>query len=202
MNEVVNDYERRAANYDKRWAHYVKQSIAETLRRSKIPHHAAVLDIGCGTGTLLLSLKVSRSDVSLVGVDPSAAMLNVARSKLPDVPLLQGWVERLPVADSAYDVVFSTSNFHFWRSPTAGLSEIRRVLRPNGQLILTDWAADFHTMTTLDRYLQRTDPAHGTTYDSVTVRRILERSGFRVLSLDTYKISWWWGLMTAVATKR
>ena len=93
--------------------------------------HGRVLDVGCGTGRLVGALIERGADAS--GVDPSPAMLAVARRKLPNATFLEGRAERLPFAADSFDrVVFSLVVHLVDRS--AAFAEAHRVLASGGRL--------------------------------------------------------------------
>jgi ubiquinone/menaquinone biosynthesis C-methylase UbiE len=102
-----------------------------------------VVDVGCGTGRLLTQLRLALPGASLVGVDVSAGMIEVARAKpeLHGVRLEVGSSESLPLDDASCDVVVSTISFHHWSDQAAGLRDVARVLRPDGHLLLVDFVA-------------------------------------------------------------
>jgi ubiquinone/menaquinone biosynthesis C-methylase UbiE len=106
----------------------------------------AVLDVGCSTGTLALEVarRVGRAG-RVVGIDPGAALLARARAKaarrhLP-IEFQDGVIEHLPFPDHAFDVVFSTLMIHHLPVPRKrqGLTEVARVLKPGGRLVLADF---------------------------------------------------------------
>jgi ubiquinone/menaquinone biosynthesis C-methylase UbiE len=99
-----------------------------------------VVDVGCGTGRLLERLRAALPAASLVGVDPSAGMISVARAKegLRGVRLEVGSAEALPLEDAGCDVVVSTVSFHHWSDKAGGLRDVARVLRPGGHVLLLD----------------------------------------------------------------
>jgi ubiquinone/menaquinone biosynthesis C-methylase UbiE len=105
-----------------------------------------VLEIGCGTGSLLVRIKGAHPDVTVVGLDPDPKALARARSKArraaAAVGLDQGFGDQLPYPDASFDRVFSSFMFHHLpmaeKEPT--LREVRRVLKPGGRLILLDFA--------------------------------------------------------------
>jgi SAM-dependent methyltransferase len=108
---------------------------AEALAGSTLPR---VLDVGCGSGSLLRAFAPRVS--SAVGVDTSRAMLTEARARCSahaelDFVALDGPV--LPFANASFDVVVSLLSFRYldW-DPM--LSEIRRVLKPGGRLLIVD----------------------------------------------------------------
>jgi ubiquinone/menaquinone biosynthesis C-methylase UbiE len=99
----------------------------------------AVLEIGTGTGALIPRLLECAPGIRLVSIDLAHAMLAQARGRCPDTPLIEADAHRLPFVSgkkSAFDVVVCHNSFpHFADKPRA-LREIRRVLRPGGQLLI------------------------------------------------------------------
>lgn len=104
-----------------------------------------VLDLGCGTGR---NLPLYDTGVQVVGVDPNRDALRRARKRAPGVPLVRARAEALPFRDGAFDVVVSGLVFCSVDHPGEGLAEVRRVLRPGGELRMLEhvrsrspWAA-------------------------------------------------------------
>ncbi len=198
---VVQEYAKFAPDYDARWSFYIRATTEATVAR--LPRSlGAVLDIGCGTGALLLRLTTECPDAPLTGVDASPEMLDIARSRLPPtVELHQSWAEGLPFGDLTFDTVISCNMFHYIRNPEVALREMLRVLRPQGTLIITDWCDDYIVCKICDLYLRLFDPSHFRMYGISTCRRLLQSTQAEAISIETYKISWLWGLMTAIAHK-
>ena len=90
-----------------------------------------ILDLGAGTGkfTALLTALAER----VIAVEPSRAMLDVLRRRLPEVEALDGSAERIPVPDASVEVVTVAQAFH-WFDREAASAEIRRVLTADGVL--------------------------------------------------------------------
>ncbi len=202
-NPVVDEYNRLAPDYDRRWSFYIGATIRETLGRIDLQPENRVLDVGCGTGVLLEALPNTTPGTLLAGVDPSADMLAVARQRLDEtVSLKQGYAEKLPFPDGVFDVVISTNALHYFRNPPGALQEMYRVLAPDGRIAITDWCDDYLTCKSIDFFLRMFNRAHFRTYGQQQCRAFLEQVGFTVTQLDRYKINWFWGLMTAVGRKR
>jgi ubiquinone/menaquinone biosynthesis C-methylase UbiE len=89
------------------------------------------LDLGCGTGRNLPLLPAGTHAVAL---DPSRDALRRARRRAPSVPLLVARAEALPFRDGTFDTVLSGLVFCSVGDPARGLAEVRRVLRPGGEL--------------------------------------------------------------------
>jgi ubiquinone/menaquinone biosynthesis C-methylase UbiE len=90
-----------------------------------------VLDVGAGTGNVVTKSGAAQR----VAVDLSPSMLLELRAKDPSVRLVAGLAEGLPFRDGAFDVVLTYSTLHHLADWTA-LSEMRRVTRPGGTLVL------------------------------------------------------------------
>ncbi|AJD58058.1 class I SAM-dependent methyltransferase [Synechococcus elongatus] len=199
---VQEEYTILASSYDRRWDFYIHATIQETLKRITISSQASVLDLGCGTGSLLQQLAAQYPTVKLSGLDISAAMLAIARQKLPDsVKLQTGEANELPFPEHHFDLVISTSVFHYFQNPEKVLQEITRVLKPQGCLILTDWCRNYLMINLLDRWLHWVDKAHVRAYSIDDLQKILIESNFKLLSIDQYRINWFWGLMTIQAAR-
>ena len=103
----------------------------------------AVMDLGCGPALLLPELARALPGARLIGMDPSASMLSLARRVLSEEPaadyvLLEGRAEDIPLEDGSLDVVVSLKNLHEWENAGKGLSEVARVLVPGGALLIQD----------------------------------------------------------------
>jgi ubiquinone/menaquinone biosynthesis C-methylase UbiE len=115
------------------------------LNLARIAPGEAVLDVGCGTGTLAIAAARRVGDQgTMQGVDPSPELVARARKKARragvDVAFTVARGEQLPVADSSFDVVLSTLVFHHLSHDAlrASVAEIRRVLKPGGRLLAVD----------------------------------------------------------------
>lgn len=110
----------------------------------KVP--ARVIDIGCGTGNLLAALAASHPNASLVGIDPSEALLTKARlrSELARATFKLGGVEALPIETGSADYTVSMLVLQEFSDRALALSEMRRVTRPGGVVAACQW--DFARM--------------------------------------------------------
>ena len=198
IQAVQKEYAQLAAAYDRRWNVYVTATVGQTLNRAALQPGESLLDIGCGTGTLLHQLLPHRG--RMVGVDTSDEMLAIARRKLLEtVALIPAIAEHLPLPEAAFDVVVSTSAFHYFPRPEIALGEMKRVLKSGGRLIITDWCHDYVTCQLCDFFLQRFNSAHSRAYRARECIALLRAAGFKWVTVERYKISWLWGMMTATA---
>jgi len=198
---VRTEYARLARRYDRRWSAYVAGTVRETVRRLPLRPGLRVLDAGCGTGALLEALRARAPDARLVGLDLVPEMLDVARARPLAAPLLAGDVHALPFAAGAFDLVVTTSSFHFWDRPADALAEVARVLRPDGRLVVTDWCHDDLLCRACDVLLRAARRRHRAALGVGACRERLEASGFREVDIERFRVGWLWGLMTAVARR-
>lgn len=117
----------------------------ELRRQADVGPSHAVLDVGCGTGTLAIWIKQACLEISMTGIDADSAMLVQAKEKAErfgvDIAFEQGLSSHLPYADKAFDRVVSSLFFHhLTRAETEKtVAEIFRVLKPGGLLCVADW---------------------------------------------------------------
>ena len=90
-----------------------------------------VLDVATGTGAVALELQRQKR-CTVVGLDQSAQMLEVARQRLPGVELVEGDADHLPFPDRLFDAVTFTYLLRYVDDPGATLRELARVVRPGG----------------------------------------------------------------------
>lgn len=202
QKSILKEYSRLAKVYDKRWSFYVEATTRKTIEKLNLRVTDELLDLGCGTGVLLQELSKTHSAEQLFGLDPVAAMLDIAKGKLSSsIQLQEGWASHIPFKEDKFDLVVSSSMFHYIRDPQTALNEIYRVLRPGGCLIITAWCNDFFTMRIADFFLRNFNKAHFKSYRSKNIKELLQKNKFTVLNIDRYKINCWWGLMTIEAQK-
>lgn len=201
-NFVRREYARLAATYDRRWATYVRRSVAATCARLQMKPGLKLLDVGCGTGVMLHELEQDPRAARLTGVDLSPDMLAIARRRLgAAVEVMEAHAHALPFADESFDAVVSTSAFHFMRHGNEALCEMHRVLVQEGQIVITDWCRDFTSTWVLDRLLRVFTRAHYRTYGGAELAAMLRHAGFGDVTVDRYKVTPLWGLMTVAARK-
>jgi ubiquinone/menaquinone biosynthesis C-methylase UbiE len=110
-----------------------------TLEVASIAAGEAVLDVGCGTGTLALAAKRQvGDDGSVEGIDPSPEMIGRAREKAArhglEIVFEVAGAEELPFSDERFDAVLCTLVFHHISEESRGkaIDEMRRVVNPAG----------------------------------------------------------------------
>ena len=159
-------------------------SRRELLRQAEMRPGHRVLDIGCGTGSLVVLTKASYPDVDVVGVDPDdRALARASRKALRagvKIELDRGFSDALNHPDGTFDRVLSSFMFHhLGRDEKARtLREVRRVLKADGRLHLLDFAgAD---SASRGSRLPRLHSHHRLTdNDEGTLLQLLDNAGFQ-----------------------
>jgi SAM-dependent methyltransferase len=113
---------------------YVLDPVMLPRALARAPRNA--LDVGCGEGRFCRMLK-SR-DIDVVGVDPTPALIAVARTRDPHGVYVKGTAERLPFRDGTFDLVVSYLSLIDIPDVEAAVPEMARVLRPGGTLLIAN----------------------------------------------------------------
>lgn len=157
------------------------------------------LDILCGNcvpGALCIALARSQPRATVVGLDPSAKLLEVCRQNFATFGLANGeWVlsddERLGVPDASVDVVLNRLGFHHIVDARATMEEYRRVLRPHGRVVLLDFTIPDDD-TEADGYINGIYRARDRTHVKISsvkeVSAALGAGGFRVTQTLPYAV--------------
>jgi ubiquinone/menaquinone biosynthesis C-methylase UbiE len=193
-------YDELAPTYDRRWQKYVQPTLRSVIEAIGVAGHERVLDIACGTGELERLLLAQWPDLTLLGADLSLGMLARAKAKEPggSVAWVQADARWLAFRDGYFDRVVCANSFHYFRSPAKVLSEVRRVLGPDGRFVLVDWCDDYLSCKACSAWLRWTDPAFYKTYSLMDCQLLLSEAGFEVIEMKRFRIDWLWGLMRLV----
>jgi ubiquinone/menaquinone biosynthesis C-methylase UbiE len=137
--EVIEGYDRWAATYEHDTNPLIRLEESITLELIGPVPDQRVLDVGCGTGRYCVLL--AERGASVVGLDPSAKMLEQARQKTSSYPQLELWrgtIEQMDLPDGSFDLVLSALALSHLPELEPTVSEMVRVLKGGGRLIISD----------------------------------------------------------------
>jgi len=134
-------FDELAAVYDDTLPAHVVEHYLRKRTRFVVAHcpRGRGLDVGCGTG--VLAARLAAAGYAMSGVDPSAGMLEVLRSRFPAVEAVQASGTELPFADGRFELVLTVAALHHIADPgdvRRTLAEMVRVARPGGRIVVWD----------------------------------------------------------------
>jgi SAM-dependent methyltransferase len=130
-----------AVVYEALWQPVIRPPALSLIRALPAASAGRLLDIGAGTGALTEALHDAAPVASIVAVDPSAAMLRLARNHPEAMPCLAD-ASALPIADASVDAVLLAYVLFHLLDPGAGVREAARVLRAGGVVGTVTWAQE------------------------------------------------------------
>lgn len=138
LSKKAFDQQAKTYDYDIKGKH-ARQLYPVMLQKIILSYGYKVLDVGCGTGELMSQVILEDSSREVVGIDLSEEMIKVAKMKIKDKgKLILGDAENLPFQDNYFDIVYCNDSFHHYPQPMKALSEMNRVLKVGGTLIIGD----------------------------------------------------------------
>ena len=127
LHPDARGFDRAADAYERGRPTYPPAAVAWLTAALGVGRGTRVLDLAAGTGKFTRELVGRAAEV--VAVEPARGMRERLRTELPDVEVLDGTAETIPLADGSVDAVTVAQAFHWFR-PGAAFGEIHRVLRP------------------------------------------------------------------------
>lgn len=193
-NSIARHFSRAASSYDQHAA--LQREVCERLigRLDGLKFQpATILDLGCGTGFGAQALRQRFPEARVIAMDLALPMLEQARRR-------RGWWQglwrkgfepvagdatALPLVDDSIDLVFSSLMLQWIDDPAPVLASLRRVLRPDGLLLLSSFGLD--TLTELRQaWASVDDRQHVSRFTDVQrMGSALTRAGFAEPVLDT-----------------
>ncbi|WP_425803840.1 DVU_1556 family methyltransferase [Desulfitobacterium sp. Sab5] len=143
-----------------------------------------ILDVGCGSGA---SVEFLRSEYQLeaVGVDPSEVLLELGKNRNPQLPLVQGYGEKLPFSGEEMDGVFAECTLSLMNDLRETVREIHRVLKNNGLFVVNDVYARNPEGVSRLRKLSVSSCLRGALLQDELIS-LLEDVGFRILHWEDH----------------
>lgn len=128
------------------FAKYLEPGALEFFDRLKIPAGTKLLDVACGAGQL--TIPAAKRGINVTGLDLAQNLVDQANQRAKaeglKVEIRQGDAEALPFADASFDAVMSLIGSMFAPRPELVASEMVRVCRPGGRIIMGNWTPEGH----------------------------------------------------------
>ena len=180
---------------------------AHLVEAAAVRQESVVLDVGCGSGLLSRGLGRGAGGGSVLGVDLSSPLLELARERtlqerLSNVRFVHADAQNYPFPAKCYDLVVSRHGVMFFGDVSAAFANFRRALRPGGRVVLLTWqAADRNDW--IMAFRAALDPGQAppqaagagpfSLSDPEQVRSVLDAAGFVDVTLTDVREPMWFG---------
>lgn len=155
----------------------------------------AIIDFGCGNGLIIQEMKKINPQAEYIGLDVSETALKSAAAILPECKFYKiedG--EKLSIGNNAIDLVFSSEVIEHIYDVENAISEIYRILKPGGKLLLT---TPYHGLIknlliaffSFDEHFNPIGP-HVRFFSKKSLFNLLKKSGFEILEYGYYGRFW------------
>ena len=161
--------------------------LSDRVRRLLGPFSGTelALDAGCGTGSLAFALAPYVGEV--VGVDTRVEFLEAARERAPqNVSFVDGDATALPFEYGSFDIAGCMRVLHHVRRPELAVSELARVTRSGGRLLIVDQLGSVDPLRSLeqDRFERVRDPTHTRLLPDADIRGFLDANDLVLISSE------------------
>ena len=176
INETARaGFAAEAESYDRGRPGYPSAAILSLMAGLGVNETTTVVDLAAGTGKFTGLLAPF---TKVVAVEPVAAMRVIFGRRYPEIPLLEGTAEAIPLPEGYADVITAAQAFH-WFQGQAALREMHRVLRPLGTLGLI-WNVRDESSPWVHQLMELIRPYHGQTpaYSSGDWKTAFENENF------------------------
>ncbi|NPE09647.1 MAG: class I SAM-dependent methyltransferase, partial [Asgard group archaeon] len=135
---IATRYDSSAEIYDTRYKDIQSQKYQEILSRVDFSESDGIVDIGCGTGTLLGLLKQQVNGNSmLLGVDISHEMIKIAHEKFPDIDFIVADSDNLPIKDGTFECIISVTHLQNLPEPHNTVKEMKRISTKDASVVIS-----------------------------------------------------------------
>ena len=180
-DKSLHKFDQEASNYestmDGKFCARAYTTILDTIENLQI---TSLLDVGCGTGIILSKIHERNKKLSLYGIDLSPNMIEQTEKRLAGhVKCIVGDAEALPYEVASFDAVLCSFSFHHYPHPEKVLSEMNRILKPSGKLIIVDpWMpTPFRQIFNTAIIYSKSGDFHS--YSKGEITKMLQKSGFQ-----------------------
>jgi ubiquinone/menaquinone biosynthesis C-methylase UbiE len=188
---IVDQFTRWAKPFADLPLHSEADGMARTLAAAAIDRESRVLDVACGPG--IVACAFAERVAHVTGIDLTPAMIAQARERqqrlsLRNVDWRVGDATRLPFEDRSFGVAITRYSFHHMPRPELALSEMRRVCRPGGRVVVIDATPTAETQAAYDRMETLRDPSHASALTLDQLRALGREAGLKEVAVDSYRL--------------
>ncbi|WPJ94685.1 methyltransferase domain-containing protein [Coraliomargarita algicola] len=166
-------------------------SIQSLIEMSACGAEDRVLDVACGPG--MVACEFAQVAAEVYGIDLTDRMIEAARKRqasqgLKNLYWQVGAAEDLPYADASFSVVVSRYTFHHFMDPAAVLSEMCRVCRPGGRVVVADPVLPSSKLAAFNAMERLRDPSHVAALSCEAFERMIRNAGLKQVKFAQYVV--------------
>jgi len=176
----------------------VKKNLTKNVKKP------VIVDLGTGPGLLYFEINKQIPKADVIGIDPSDNMLTVANKNIKNnnFKAMYGKAEKIPLKNNSVDIVVCRFSLTYWEKPEAGFTEIFRILKPGGKIILEALNRDFPKWKLLmvkvhmffnkagNEVINYHSEAYKTAYTVKQVENFLRNANFNITFKEWDKKDW------------
>ena len=188
--QIQEAFTQQAADFESRKMNFSKQDYLNYAIARVAPKSTDTL-LEAAAGTCACGRAFAPHVRSVTCLDMTKAMLDVGKAaaeqaQLQNMTFTEGDVIELPFADDSFDIVFSRLAFHHFPEPEAPFSEMVRVLKPGGKLVMIDMAAAEESLRNSEDVLETLrDPSHVRNLSQAEMLSLYEKRGLAIDCCET-----------------
>ncbi len=186
---IVEQFTKQAVLFAKIPGHL--ESVQMLLDMSEVDDTDSVLDVACGPG--LVACAFANVAKNVTGIDITKKMIEQAtvrqkQMKINNIAWDIGSVSPLPYDDDTFSIVVTRYSFHHFVDPEYVLSEMKRVCRPGGRIMVVDVALPLEKVELFNRMERLRDPSHTKALTLNEFHTLFEKSNLRKCREGAYSV--------------
>ncbi|MDF7807684.1 methyltransferase domain-containing protein [Pontiellaceae bacterium B12219] len=187
--EIIDQFSKQAIPFTQVPGHL--DAMQQLIELSGVSKTDSVLDVACGPG--MVACEFAKQARLVEGIDLVEKMIEQARLRqaqegLENVAWKTGSVDALPYADDAFSIVITRYSFHHFLNPQAVLSEMIRVCRPGGTVLVADVSMPEDKVEAFNQMERLRDPSHTAALSDSAWAELLAGSGLSDLQHSRYTV--------------
>lgn len=187
---VIRQFTQWAAPFADLPIHAEAESMAQTMKACAPGPAVKALDVACGPG--IVSCALAEAGAEVTGLDLTPAMIAQASARADRLGVKAsfqtGNAMALPFEDAQFDLVVTRYSFHHMETPQACLTEMIRVCRPGGRIVVIDATPAPACQSQYDHAEKLRDPSHTTALTLSQIMALGDEAGLRHVETSRYRL--------------
>ena len=186
---IIEQFSKQANGYTSITSH--SNALEKLIQISSASKKDTVLDIACGSG--IVSCEFAKHTSHVTGIDMTQEMLDEAmklqaKKSLKNITWEIGDVTDLPYKDNHFSIVISRFGFHHFLDPSKVLSEMKRVCKPNGIIMIVDVSLPKDKIEKYNEMEKNRDFSHVAALSLTEFKNIFNKNGLNKVETDSYSM--------------